>query len=117
MVVIRQMKRYEAADALNFDERTIHSFYRDNRLNRVDGGVGETVSGFLVDNHHENGLEEHFITNNALIIVRNHESHKFITALVARPGQVKRYYKALGRVAPKWLVKKAYDNFQNHLNY
>lgn len=117
MVVIRQMKRYEAVDALNFNERTIHSLYRKNRLERVEGGVGETVSGFLVDNHHENGLEEHFITNNAFIIVRNHTSRKFVTVLVARPGQIKRYYKALGRVAPKWLVQKAYENFKNHLNY
>ena len=117
MVVIRQMKRFEASNALNFDERTIHSIYRNGRLNRVEGGIGNTVSGFLIDNNHENGLEEHFITDNALIIVRNHKTDKFITALVARPGQIKRYYRALGRIAPKWLVKKAYDNYRNHLNY
>ncbi len=117
MVVIRQMKRYEAVNALDFDERTVHSFYRDNRLKRVKGGIGETVSGFLVDKNHVGGLEEHHLTNTGLIIVRNHRTNKFVTVLIARPGQVKRYYRSIGRIAPKWLVKIAYDNYSQHLNY
>lgn len=116
MFVIRQMKRWESVEALNFDERTIHSFERNERLKRVKE-IGNTVSGFLVDKQHKDGLEEHFITDTGLIIVRNHNTNRFITALVARPGQIRRYYRALGRFAPKWLVQVAYENWQKGLNY
>lgn len=116
MFVIRQMKRWESVEALNFDERTIHSFKRDERFERVEG-IGETVSGFLVDKNHKDGLEKHFLTSTGLIMVRNYNTNRFITVLVARPGQIRRYYKALGRFAPKWLVDVAYENWQKGLNY
>lgn len=118
MLVIRQMKRFEAKNALDFDSRTFHGKSRVSRLLRTSEGVGETVSGFLVDKGHENGLEELFLTTTGLIVIRNHGTGKFITALIARPGQVKRYYKALGRIAPRFLIAKALRNTAvKHLNY
>ena len=118
MLVLRQMKRYEAENALDFISNTRHGKRRVERLVRTGDGIGRTVSGFLIDKGHKNGLEEHFLTSSGLIVIRNHDSGKFVTALVARPGQVRRYYKALGRKAPSFLVEKAFRNASvNHLNY
>lgn len=43
---------------------------------------------------------------------------KLITVLVARPGQVARYYEPFGEDVPDWLMNRAYENTcVRHLNY
>ena len=50
------------------------------------------------------------------IIIYNKKTNKMITKLIARPGQIRRYYKD-GK-APKNLIEKAIDNtVKNHYNY
>ncbi|MBR2881771.1 MAG: hypothetical protein IKB96_05365 [Prevotella sp.] len=110
MVVIREMRRSEMDNALDFTDCTFHAYERLERLERTASGIGEVESGFLTDKHHANGLEEHFITTEGFIIVRNHRTGRFITPLVARPGQIRRYYRAVGKTAPQWLLDKAYVN-------
>lgn len=110
MVVIREMRRSEMVNALDFSCCTLHSYERVDRLSRTENGIGEVETGFLADKHHANGIEEHIITTEAYIIIRNHRTGRFVTPLVARPGQIRRYYRALGKVAPQWLLDKAYYN-------
>lgn len=110
MVVIREMRRSEMDNALDFSYCTFHAYERLERLERTASGIGEVETGFLADKNHANGVEEHIITTEAFIIIRNHRTGRFVTPLVARPGQIKRYYRALGKVAPQWLIDKAYYN-------
>ena len=64
------------------------------------GGDGLIIDGFVIDNHHPNGLEVHSITENGIILIHNMESGKLISKLIARPSQIKRYYKSTGREPP-----------------
>lgn len=78
-------------------------------------GEGEVVATFLKDRFHKGGLERHEITSTGIIRIYNHRTNKLITKLIARPGQIKRYYEE-GK-APKELIKKAVDNtVKNHYN-
>ncbi len=56
-------------------------------------GIGSAVATFKVDKGHPNGPELHTITTTGIIIIRNARSHKLVTKLIARPGQIRRYYK------------------------
>ena len=48
----------------------------------------------------------------------NAHSRKLVTVLVARPGQVARYYEPFGEDVPDWLMARAYENTcVRHLNY
>lgn len=48
----------------------------------------------------------------------NAHSRKLVTVLVARPGQVARYYEPFGEDVPDWLMNRAYENTcVRHLNY
>lgn len=61
-------------------------------------GEGTIVATFTVDKGHPKGPELHSITTNGIIIIRNKHTHKLITKLIARPGQIKRYFK---RITPR----------------
>lgn len=45
----------------------------------------------IINKGHENGNEVHIIYNNGIVKVYNANSHKFITVLIAREPQIKRY--------------------------
>lgn len=102
--------------------RVIISKHYKNKRNKRDriikeclGGDGRVVDSFIIDKGHEHGKERHDVTNNGIIIIYNAESNKLVTRLIARPSQIKRYYKNIGRKPPTWLVNLA----QHHkeLNY
>lgn len=65
------------------------------------------VDEFIVDKGHPHGAERHCITNNGIIIIYNLNSGKLVTKLIAREGQIKRYYYNSGREPPAYLVKLA----------
>lgn len=118
MHVIRNIKPSECANPLDFQNCTRHFGERISRLNRTGMGIGKVVSGFLVDKRHENGLEEHYITNTGIIIIRNHSTHKAVTVLIARPAQLSRYYDAMGTVVPRIVNQTAKYNCEVcHYNY
>ena len=77
-------------------------------------GNGKPIANFIVDKGHKNGPEIHEITDTAIINIYNKRTHKLITKLIARPGQIKRYYK--NGNAPKDLLDKAYDNMKKGFN-
>ena len=70
--------------------------YTEDRTNREkliqEIGTGKPIATFVVDRGHRNGPELHTITTTGIIIIRNQRTHKMITKLIARPGQVKRYF-------------------------
>ena len=70
-------------------------------------GNGNVVDRFVVDKGHKNGAEIHSITDTGLIIIHNQNTGKLITKLIARPEQIKRYYKGCRKQPPKWLLDLA----------
>lgn len=85
---------------------------RENIIRQI--GQGEVVASFRVDRGHWNGAEIHKITNTGIILIYNERTGKLVTKLIARVGQIRRYYKD-GK-APKELLKKAVENTVYH-NY
>lgn len=78
-------------------------------------GEGKEIASFKVDRGHRNGPEIHKITDTAIIKIYNEKSGKLITKLIARPGQIRRYYKE-GK-APNFLIEKAKENTELGLNF
>ena len=64
-------------------------------------GVGVAVDTFKVDRGHINGPELHTITSTGIIIIRNERTNKIVTKLIARPGQIKRYYDEVPEIIEK----------------
>lgn len=114
--VIRKMGYNEFADVPYNTAATRHIFEREYRRDISVVGEGRPCAGFVVDKNHPNGLEEHIVYSNALVVIRNHHTKKLITILVARPAQIKRYYNALGFVAPSRIVELAFKHQQMGLN-
>lgn len=46
---------------------------------------------YVIDTGHENGLEVHAVYNNGVIKIYNLRTSKFVTVLIARVCQMKRY--------------------------
>jgi len=67
-------------------------------------GEGKVIATFTVDKHHRNGPELHSITNTGIIIIRNKRTKKMITKLIARPAQIKRYFKTFPKELEKILA-------------
>lgn len=70
-------------------------------------GYGNIIDKFEVDKGHRNGPEIHEISDTGIITIYNKRTHKMITRLIARPGQIFRYYAKEGRKAPKDVMKLA----------
>ena len=68
------------------------------------------VDEFVVDKGHPHGAERHCITNNGIIVVYNLNSGKLVTKLIAREGQIKRYYYGSGRNPPSYLIDLAREH-------
>jgi hypothetical protein len=78
---------------------------RENRIRKI--GYGNKVAEFIVDKGHVNGPEIHEISDTGIVTVFNQRTHKLITKLIARPGQLKRYFN--GDV-PEYLLTIARKN-------
>jgi hypothetical protein len=89
---------------------------RNDRQYYIDllGGDGNIITKFYVDRNHADGPEIHCITDNAIIIIYNALTNKLVTKLIARPGQIKRYYK--GTYPPKYLLDLAYEHLLGGYN-
>lgn len=95
---------------------------RRDRLNRLEGIdiSAEPVDGFIavVDRGHKNGLEIHAFFSDGTIRIYNYDSHRLITILFARPGQVERImdddeYESL----PQVILEKCLENMETGKNY
>jgi hypothetical protein len=77
---------------------------RENFINKHLNGDGNVIDSFIVDKGHAMGLERHDITDTGIILIYNVTSEKLVSKLIARPTQIKRYYRDSGKKPPKWLL-------------
>lgn len=85
-----------------------HYNYKRNRRERMIEkylhGDGKVIDSFIIDRGHKNGLERHEITENGVILIYNNDSNLLISKLIARPQQIKRYYKDIEKEPPSYLM-------------
>ena len=65
---------------------------RNNNIINIIGGYGVARYSFVVDTNHPNGNEIHTITTNGIVVMQNERTKALITAIVARPNQIARYF-------------------------
>lgn len=79
-------------------------YKRQRIIDKYINGDGYIIDGFVIDKGHKDGAEVHSITDTGLILIHNYESGKLVTKIIARPKQIKRYYKGKDKEPPKWLL-------------
>ena len=77
-------------------------------------GCGTEVKRVILDRGHKNGAEIHVISSTGIVTIYNERTGKMVTKLVARPGQIKRYWKD-GK-APAELIKIAREHQRKGYN-
>lgn len=87
---------------------------RENRIRLI--GEGNTIKVAVVDKGHRNGPEIHMLSDTGIITILNQRTGKLITKLIARPGQIKRYYESENRI-PAGLLDLAYEHQRLALNH
>lgn len=87
---------------------------REEIINQI--GYGITIKTAIVDKGHRNGPEIHKISNTGIITIYNQRTGKMITKLIARPGQIKRYYNENEKI-PCELLELARKHQQMNLNH
>ena len=75
------------------------------------------VDSFFVYRGHKDGPEIHSITDTGIIVIHNQKSGKMVTKLIARPGQIARYYLAEGRTAPQSIIDIAREHQKKGYNH
>ena len=78
-------------------------------------GYGKIVKSVEIDRGHKNGPEIHEISSTGIVTIYNARTHKMITKLIARPGQIARYYE--NEKAPAELIKLAREHQMLNYNY
>ena len=86
---------------------------RERKIRAI--GEGTECAEKIVDRGHPNGAERHVLTTTGIIIVYNARTGILVTKLIARPGQVKRFF--ADGIAPAEILRVAYIHQQNGLNY
>jgi len=97
---------------------------RADRLYKAFSLIGNTdcvLDVFEVDKGHPAGSEIHCVLNSGVIIILNKRKYEngwngLITALIARPNQVHRLYKACGLKPKKELIEKCYVHQKQGMN-
>lgn len=109
-------------DSADFDinNKTLHARERGSRsdfIARMSKGSDVRLDRmFIVDKGHRNGLEVHAVYSNAVINIFNLNDKKYITSLIGRPGQIRRYYNDIGERPPREILDMAYDNYNRGYN-
>lgn len=101
------MKNNMNSNHYNRDRR-----YREKVVQSI--GEGTIIKVMTVDRGHPKGAEIHELSNTGIITVWNFSHTKVITKLIARPGQVKRYYK--DTEPPTELMMLAKEHLKLHYN-
>lgn len=79
-------------------------------------GYGKIIKSVVVDRGHKNGPEIHNLSDTGIITIQNQRTKKMITKLIARPGQIKRYYKE-NEIIPTGLLDLARQHQKLALNF
>ena len=106
----KQQKRQSTTNHYNN-----HRYRRERFIKRYLNGDGCIIDGFVVDKGHSKGCEVHSITENGVILIHNYYTGRLVTKLIARPEQIKRYYRNNNEEPPKWLIELA--EWHKSLNY
>lgn len=85
-------------DDIDFDDLTLTQHWSKQRMMRYQKilrviGPGNLIASFIVDTAHLKGHEIHNVFSNGIILIQNEHSRKIVTGLIARPNQIKRYWK------------------------
>ena len=98
---------------------TLHWEERKERTDFIISqiGMGNPIRTFKWDKGHPNGPELHTITDTGIIIVRNERTNKLVTTLIARPGQIYRYYINENEIPPRYLLDIAQQHMDAGYNY
>lgn len=70
---------------------------------------GNIIKTAEIDRGHKNGSEIHKISDTGIITIYNKRTNKMITQLIARPAQIKRYYKNTEEI-PAGLIEIAKEH-------
>ena len=89
-----------------------YRYIRERKIRNI--GEGKTYAEFFVDRGHEKGAERHVLTTTGIIVIYNAITNRLVTKLIARPGQIKRYYPDGG--APVDILKLAYQHQAGKMN-
>ncbi len=100
------------AQTIHWNDRKERNDFITNQI-----GMGNPVKTFRWDKGHPNGPELHTITDTGIIIVRNERTNKLVTTLIARPGQIYRYYINEGLKPPKYIMNIAQEHMDAGYNY
>ena len=70
--------------------------YTNDRIEREklikEIGYGNTIKEIVIDKGHKNGPELHTLSDTGIITIYNNRTKKLITKLIARPGQIKKFF-------------------------
>lgn len=94
---------------------TLERKERERVINDVIG-IGRNVKSFYQDKGHENGPEDHIVTSTGIIKIYNHASRVLVTMLIARPGQIRKYWEGIGQNTPKYLMDIALEHQKRGYN-
>lgn len=84
---------------------------REEMIRRI--GEGNAIKFTVIDKGH--GPELHKLSDTGIITIINYRTGKLITKLIARPGQIKRYYEDNNHI-PAGLLDLAYEHSLLALN-
>ena len=79
-------------------------------------GYGVEIKRTVVDKGHKNGAEIHVLSSTGIITIYNQRTGKMITKLIARPGQVKRYFNE-NEIIPAGLIDLARQHQKMNYNH
>jgi len=92
-----------------------NTLHFDNERQKREAFIKEIGEGKVIDefewiSNKPDKPEIHKVTDTGIILVYGKTTGKLITKLIARPRQISRLYKSVGRKAPQWLMAKAGSN-------
>lgn len=96
----------------HWDKRRIRNDFIKNVI-----GIGHPIRIFRCDKNHRDGPELHTITDTGIVIIRNEITDKLITALIARPGQIYKYYMNENEYPPDFLIDIAVKHSNEGYNH
>ena len=79
---------------------------RDQIIKKI--GFTREVKRVTIDKGHKHGAEIHVITDTALVYIFNAVTGKRVTVLIARPGQLKKYW------GQEYVPDKLYKTAKEH---
>ena len=98
----------------------ISKHYTVDRANRdyiirTEIGYGETVREYTIDKGHWHGTERHVLSNTGIITIYAIRTGDLITRLIARPAQVRKFYKE-NEIVPEDILNLAYEHQRKGYN-